>query len=338
MKKLLATSLVLGFVATPLVFAEENHSDARKQELANQISALKAQYSDEEVLAALGTFESQETSETKSGFHGTLGTAIEIEEVRRGDGIKEGKIKYTLAQGSFRHDSLPGWDFGFYSGREELYNGNLKHAQYDRGVNSIQEIYVNRSYGIENGSVGWGLKLAGESIDKRTTPGAKVFGSYNLTSRFEIHGYALYHVEYKRGTGEFPYWEIEPGIGYKISDNSGAWLNLRLQEGQWKAKNGYSETEKEWIIKPGIWYSWGKLSASLWGEIGKFEKERDSDGAHLWTEDYVKIGVSSNYALTDNWRVFGEVSNKKIDFENGPQRNKFDGYIPLFIAGVNYSF
>ncbi len=332
-KTVVASSVILSLALSGYVFADEKEAVVQNVDLAVKIEKLKDDYSNAELLAALNL-----QQEKESKFHGTLGTNIEVERIVRDDGVNEGKLKYTLIQGNFRHDDLPGWDFGFYSGREELFNGNLKHAKYDRGVNSIQEIFVNRSYGFENGNIGWGLKLAGESIDKRTTPEVKVFGSYQLTENLDVHGYGLYHVEYKRGAGEFPYWEVEPGFGYKISDNSGAWLNFRYQVGEWNAKDGYSETETEWIIKPGIWYSWGKLSASLWGEFGSFEKERNSDSAHLWTEDYSKLGISANYPLSKSWRAFGEISYKKIDFKNGPERKGFDGYIPLFIAGVNYSF
>ncbi|MDN2483370.1 OmpG porin family protein [Vibrio agarivorans] len=345
-KTVVATSLLCSMTLVTSIQAEEVEKPAqadavvaeitaeqKNRALNSEIEQLKEEYSTAELLTALNA-----PKREKSGFHGTLGTNVEVERVIRDDGVNEGKVKYTLAQGSFRHDDLPGWDFGFYSGREELFNGNLKHAKYDKGVNAIQEIFVNRSYNHSKGNVGWGLKLAGESIDQRTTPGAKIFGSYQLNDRLSLNGYVLYHVEYKRGTGEFPYYEVEPGLGYKISDNSGAWVNFRYQVGEWNAKDGYKETETEYIIKPGIWYSWGKLSASLWGEFGSFEKERNSDGAHLWTEDYSKLGISANYPLSNSWRVFSEVSYKKMDLESGPERDKFDGYIPLFILGVNYSF
>ncbi|EOX4130549.1 OmpG porin family protein [Vibrio cholerae] len=333
-KKLVVSAVLLSSAISGVVLAEDTTiSEQKSDQLAQKIEQLKSEYSTAELLTALDMPKVEE-----SKLHGTFGSNIEIERTIRDDGVNEGKIKYTLAQGNFRHDDLPGWDFGFYSAREELFNGNLKHAKYDRGVNSIQEIYANRNYGFDKGSLGWGVKLAGESIDQRTTPEAKVFGSYQITDNLQMHGYALYHVEYKRGTGEFPYWEVEPGFGYNISSNSGAWLNLRYQVGEWKAKNGYAETETEWIIKPGIWHSWDKLSASLWGEFGLFEKERNSDSSHLWTEDYAKLGISANYPLSDNWRMFSEVSYKKIKFESGSERTKFDGYIPLFIIGVNYSF
>lgn len=332
-KTVVASSILFSLTLSGYTFAEEEKKETQGAELAAKVEQLKADYSTAELLTALDVPKQEEAK-----FHGTLGTNVEVERVIRDDGVNEGKVKYTLLQGNFRHDDLPGWDFGFYSGREELFNGNLKHAKYDRGVNAIQEIFINRSYGHDKGHIGWGVKLAGESIDKRTTPEAKVFGSYQLTNNLEMHGYALYHVEYKRDAGEFPYWEVEPGFGYKISDNSGAWLNFRYQVGEWNAKDGYAETETEWIIKPGIWYSWGKLSASLWGEFGSFEKERNSDSAHLWTEDYSKVGISANYPLSKSWRMFGEASYKKLDLESGPERDAFDGYIPLFILGVNYSF
>ncbi len=332
-KTVVASSVCLALTFSGASLAEQTAQTEKQAQLAATVAELKSEYSHAELLTALNLPQSKE-----SKFHGTFGTNVEVERVIRDDGVSEGKVKYTMIQGGFRHDDLPGWDFGFYSGREELFNGNLKHAKYNRGVNSIQEIYVNRSYNHDKGNYGWGLKLAGESIDKRTTPGGKVFGSYQLTDRLGMHGYALYHVEYKREAGEFPYWEIEPGFGYKINDNTGAWLNFRYQEGQWKAKDGYSETETEWIIKPGIWHNFGKLSASLWGEFGLFEKTVDATGAHAWTEDYSKLGVSANYPLSDSWRMFGEMSYKKIKFESGAARTQFDGYIPLFIVGVNYSF
>jgi hypothetical protein len=273
----------------------------------------------------------------KGRFHGTLGTNVEVEQVRRDDGLNEGKVKYTFAQGSFRHDDLPGWDFGFYSGREYLYNGDLFSATYDRGTNAIQELFVNRNYGFERGNIGWGVALKSESIDERTTPEGKVFGSYQITDRFDFHGYAMYNIEFKQNRGNFNYWEIEPGFGYKIADNSGAWLNFRLQQGEWVPKQGAKELETEWIIKPGVWYSWGKLSASLWGEFGKFEKEASATSAHLWTETYSKVGISANYPIAKNWRVFGETSYKWQDFKDGNDE-EFGGYIPVFIAGINYSF
>lgn len=345
-KTVLATSIALASLYMTPVLAEEGNTQATESaevqgtattkeanQSKGQLVAVKEEVSTAELLTVTNQQEKEE-----GRLHGTIGSNIEIERVVNDRGVNEGKVKYTLAQGNFRHDDLPGWDFGFYSGREDLFTGNLKHADYNRGVNAIQEIYVNKAYGLERGSVGWGLKLASESIDKRTTPGGKVFGSYQLTDNLEVHGYGLYHVEYKRDQGEFPYWELEPGLGYKISDNSGAWLNFRYQVGEWKGKDGTRQTETEYIIKPGIWYSWGKLSASLWGEFGSFEKENDITGQHEWTEDYSKLGISANYPIAKNWRVFTEVSYKKIDYKEGAQKSEFEGYIPLFIAGINYSF
>ncbi|MFH5070368.1 OmpG porin family protein [Enterobacter cloacae complex sp. 2024EL-00215] len=332
-KTVLATSTALIFLFSGATMADEKRKDDKNEKLATKIQELRSQYSTAELLSAL------DMPEQDAGvFHGMLGTGVEFEQTKRGDGVNEGKIKYTLIQGNFRHDTLPGWDFGFYSGREELYNGELTHATYDRGVNAIQEIYVNRSYGLSRGSLGWGVKLASESIDERTTPEAKLFGTYQISPDVEFHGYGLYHVEYKRGTGEFPYWEIEPGFGFKFTDTSGAWLNFRYQVGQWRPKSGDGEIEKEWIIKPGIWFNSGKLSYSFWGEFGSFVKTRDSNSAHLWTEDYAKLGVSGNYEISKSWRLFSEASYKKLKYQSGENRERFNGYIPLFIIGVNYTF
>ncbi|MEF1184921.1 OmpG porin family protein, partial [Vibrio sinaloensis] len=184
-KTVVASSVLLTLAFSGVSFAEDlTEPQAEKDaKLAAAVEQLKSEYSNAELLTALSVPQQEE-----SKFHGTLGSNVEVERLIRDDGVNEGKVKYTIAQGSFRHDDLPGWDFGFYSGREELFTGNLKHADYNRGVNSIQEIYVNRSYNHEKGNIGWGLKLAGESIDQRTTPGGKVFGSYQLTDRLGMHG------------------------------------------------------------------------------------------------------------------------------------------------------
>ncbi|MGL4448978.1 MAG: OmpG porin family protein [Shewanella sp.] len=318
--------------------SENSHGRERSIALSDKVSQLKDEYSTAELLAALG-----QSKQDEGKFHGSLGSNMEVEHVDREDGLAEGKIKFTLAQGNFRHDDLQGWDFGFYSGREELYNGNITHANYNRGVNSIHELFVNRTYKMQSGYYGWGTKLAMESADKRTTPEVKIFGGYNITERLTASGYAMYHVEYKRNAGEFDYWEMEPGLGYKLNETTGMWLNVRYQEGQWQPKSGNNENEREWFIKPGVWHNWGKLTTSLWGEFGIFDKEKDGNSDPLWREKYAKYGVSANYPLTTAWNVFGEFSYKSIsydnyDYNNGGKKNRFGGYIPLFVLGVNYNF
>ncbi|MEZ9060383.1 OmpG porin family protein [Vibrio pelagius] len=334
-KTVVASSILFSLTLSGYAFANDTDESAGiTPELKSKVQALSDEFSKAEILTAIG-YEKPENSK----LHGSLGTNLEVERFNRDDGISEGKLKYTLAQGNFSHEDLPGWGFGFYSAREELFSGNLKHADYNRGVNAIQEVWINKSNGFDGGSWGWQFAMKGESIDKRTTPEGKVFGNYQLTDRLDIHGYAMYHVEYKRGAGEFRFWEIEPGFGYKIADNMGAWINFRYQEGEWHDKSaGHVNSEAEWIIKPGIWRSFGDFSASIWGEFGGFEKTRESDGATEWTEDYAKVGVSANYPLTKHWRLFGEVSYKTIDFNKKGINPRMDGDTSVGIIGVNYSF
>lgn len=305
----------------------------RDNKLKAQIEALKREYSIAELMSALG-----EKPEADSSFHGSLGSNIEVEHIEREDGVTEGKVKITLAQGNFRHDDLPGWDVGFYSGREELYSGPLTHADYNRGVNSINEIYANRAYNTDDGYYGWGVKLAQESLDKRTMPEVKIFGGYNISDNLTFNGYGLYQIQYKRNTGDFSYWEIEPGLAYKLSERSGIWLNFRYQEGLWSPKAGDQENETEWFIKPGVFYNWGELSASLWGEFGEFKKDNNTNGNKIWREKYAKYGLSTNLKLNRNWSLFGEFSYKNISFDNYGDNRRFGGYIPLLIMGVNYNF
>ncbi len=288
----------------------------------------------------LGLTNKAEKSRQK--FHGTLGSNVEIEHLSRGDGIEEGKVKVTYMQGNFRHDGLPGWDFGFYAGREELYSGKLLEADYNRGVNAIEEVYVNKNFKINDKfNVGLGGKLASESIDKRLTPEIKAFTSYQITDKLDFHGYGLFHTEFKRDIGKFHYWEMEPGFGYKLADNMGMWLNFRYQEGYWHPSDdlAYKEDEQEMIIKPGAWYNWDKFSASVWAEIGWFEKNNSDLDIHAWSEDYVKVGLSGNYRLTDSWRLFGQASYKFTDYTAGADKDTtFDGETWGVVVGLDYSF
>lgn len=334
-KTVVASSILLALAFSGASLANEKISP-EGAELKSKLAALEGEYSKAELLAALNA-EPREDSK----LHGTIGTNIEIEEWSgsnsRGESWEGGKVKYSLANGNFRHEDLPGVDFGFYMAREFNYGGSLFSADYD-GVNDITEIYLNKSYGIENGNIGWGVKYAQESADKRSTPEGKVFGSYQINDWLDVHGYGLYHVEIKQNLGNFDYWEVEPGLGFKIADNMGAWINFRYQQGIWDAKgNADKEVETETIIKPGMWYSFGKLGTALFAEIGSFEKENDRTGSRLHSEDYVKIGASANYPLTQNWRIFGEFSYKTVDIEYGDGATG-DNTLPFGLIGVNYSF
>ena len=317
---------------------KERKQQERTNRLQAEINAIKSEYSNAELLAAL----SLEEKESNSGLHGTLGTGFEIEGDRRTDNFHGGKVKFNIAQGNFRHDSLPGWEFGFYSGREQFYTGSVEHGNFtanDPYMNSIQEVYANRTYNLDRGAIGWGIKLGGESADDRTVPEGKIFGSYNLTDAIDFHGYAMYHVEIKQDRGDFYYYELEPGFGFKLTEDTGAWMNFRYQVGNWRPNSGRKETELEWIIKPGIWHRINnELTLSLWGEFGQFNKEDTNTNDKIWKESYQKYGISANYLLTKTWTIFGEVSYKRVLYTDYDGGNRFDGYLPLIAAGVNYSF
>ena len=334
-KTVVAMSLALIFSGHALAETEQVE---QKQETTTPVNALESQVSTADLLTAVNPPPKKE-----GRLHGTLSSKIEIEQWRYDDQGKDegmrngGKVKYVLAEGNFRHDDLPGWDFGFHSSREDIFEGEPLDQDYQMN-NSILEIYANRNYNKDWGNIGWGVKLGSESADDRWMPEVKGFGSYKITDKLDVHGYALYHIEHKRGQGDFNYFEIEPGFGYQIADNMGAWLNFRYQHGTWVPNsNSDKEVETEVIVKPGVWYGFGKLSASLWGEFGKFEKENDRTGAHLWKEDYWKLGVSANYPLSKQFRLVGELSYKSVEFEN-TANTKFDGYLPFGMIGINYSF
>ncbi|EEX32207.1 MULTISPECIES: OmpG porin family protein [Vibrio] len=334
-KTVVASSVLLALTISGVAIANEK-INPEEAELKAKLSALENEYSKAELLTALNA-EPREDSK----LHGTIGTNVEIEqwkEVKNGEVLNNGgKVKYSLANGNFRHEDWAGVDFGFYMAREFNYSGELFSADHD-GVNDITEIYLNKSYAIDNGSIGWGVKYAQESADKRSTPEGKVFGSYQINDWLDFHGYALYHVEIKQNLGNFDYYELEPGFGFKIAKNMGAWINFRYQQGVWDAKgDSDKEVETETIIKPGMWYSFGHWSAALFAEIGKFDKENDRTGASLHSEDYVKLGASANYPISKNWSVFGEFSYKTVDVVFGDGQDG-ENTLPFGLIGVNYSF
>lgn len=258
--------------------------------------------------------------DTTGGWHGNVSWGLEYEEWRCTSGCATneagGKTKVTLLNLSLR--PVEGLSFGAYLGREFSHDNN-------NADNIISEVWVTRNF---PGNVWLGGVIAGESGDNRLDVGVKAGGSYQLSETVDLHGYAFVKHRFagKPGGGVGNYFEIEPGLGFKFSDTMGGWLNLRYQGWDWET----FDDEREVILKPGVWFSpGGKLSGSLWAEIGKFEKK-----AVQYTEDYVKIGVSADYKLTDMSRLSGSVSYKWRTDRDGIADTERERVYPFI--GVNY--
>lgn len=117
MKKTVATASVLMVIAishnTSAEEADTTATGTSIVELNKEIEQLKESYSTAELLTAINP----PKRESKSRLHGNLGTNVEVELVKRDDGVNEGKVKYTLAQGSFGMTTYQGGTLDFI--REE---------------------------------------------------------------------------------------------------------------------------------------------------------------------------------------------------------------------------
>jgi OMPG-porin 1 family len=259
-------------------------------------------------------------AQDKTGWNGSVSWGIEYEEWSCTEGCatdeRGGKTKVTLLNLSLR--PVEGLSFGAYLGRE--FPNNSADAD-----NIITEVWVTKS--LPNNFWVGGV-IANESGDNRLDVGIKAGGSYQITDTVDIHGYAFvkHRFKGKPGGAEGDYFEIEPGFGFKFSDQAGAWLNFRYQGWDWDTL----DDEREWIVKPGVYYNpGGNLSGSLWAEIGKFEKE-----AVQYTEEYVKIGVSADYKLSDRAKLSGSISNKWRTDTDGLAATEKKRLYPFI--GVNY--
>jgi hypothetical protein len=222
----------------------------------------------------------------EDGWHGSLSFGTEVERWSCEDGCSSdeagGKTKASMLNLSLRPSGVEGLSIGIYHGREFPHDGSKQ--------NIITEFWANQAI-TDNFSLG-GV-LASESGDNRFDVGVKAGETIDLGNGFDSHGYGFVKHRFAGDTGglEGNYFELEPGIGLKLNEAFGGWLNFRYQGWDWDT----AADEREWIIKPGVWHHpEGKFDYALWAEIGEFQK-----AALDYTEDYVKLGLSANYKFTE---------------------------------------
>jgi OMPG-porin 1 family len=269
---------------------------------------------------ALSAMTGAAIAQDKPGWHGSVSWGLEYERwsCESGCATSEagGKTKVTLLNLSLR--PVDGLSFGAYLGREFSHDSN-------NADNIITEVWVTKN--LPN-NIWVGGVIANESGDNRLDVGIKAGGSVQLSDTVDLHGYAFvkHRFKGKPGGAEGNYFEIEPGLGFKFSDQMGAWINFRYQGWDWDTL----DDEREWIVKPGVYYNpGGNLSGSLWAEIGKFEKK-----AVEYTEEYVKLGVSLDYKLSDTSKLSGSVSHKWRTDKDGIAGTEKERVYPFI--GVNY--
>jgi hypothetical protein len=193
--------------------------------------------------------------------------------------------KKAEAFGYFTHTDYTGLYGGFYLAREKNYRqgfetvgpNDFRNNVMDR-PNTIQEIYLGKTYFADFGELGAEVMLGKESVRDGLKYRPKVHGRYEFANGLSISGYGMVLVQNYDGPSqsvaadrEFLETELQPGVGYKINDHMGMWVNARLRDRtQQRALYGDLK-EKERFVELGLWKNFGELYTSLRVRSGTFE-------------------------------------------------------------------
>lgn len=218
------------------------------------------------------------------------------------------------ASGYFTLGDYPGWFGGFYLGRELNYRRGLdrvgqsdfRNTEVDK-ANTINELYLGKTYFGEFGEVSAELMVGSESQRDGLKYRPKVSGRYEFANGVSVFGYGM--VLYQSYTGpsqsvaidrEYLETELQPGVGYKINDHLGVWVNYRLRDRtQTRALFGDLK-ESERFVEFGVWKNFGELYTSVRLRSGTFE---------MWDTLDNQVSTRNNTLRKDKGhRLLGEIS------------------------------
>ncbi|MGL6100139.1 MAG: OmpG porin family protein [Fusobacteriaceae bacterium] len=287
-----------------------NEDQIRFFELEKELESLKAK---------------KEIKEFK--FTGFVGTKVEIEELSKD--VNEGKVKFVLSEGSFKHNDYENWSLFYHVAKEQYF----KSKMWDRSgspQNTIVEIVPRYSKPLKDdkGSAAFEFIYTSESIDDRDAVKLKPSLYYKINDKVAFNYYTLIGREFKGGNrDDYEMFEMEPGLSYKFNDNTGAGVNYFMKWGQ---TSNEKFTERERFFKPYIWRNFEDLGLglSLWSEVGPY-KNKAGD-----RNNNTKVGISGNKSLTESLKLIGEVSYKREEKKKSDE--KID--ITLMMLGLQYSF
>ncbi|MNQ90017.1 hypothetical protein D3C85_1053440 [compost metagenome] len=203
------------------------------------------------------------------GLHGSIGSSIEIDDVRWSDSEKNsGNFKLATMQAFLKHDELPNWYFGFYNAREDNYSGEFSNQDFKHN-NTINEVYVGHIFETYRGNIGTEVLVGSETATKRWKSRFKVWQDLRLTDKWGIAGYA--YGEYQprsnepgNGDLEQTIYEIEPAIQYRINSDLGLFLRPYYYYNRQVRENYGNIIEEEGKITAGFWKNWYPLLTSMY--------------------------------------------------------------------------
>lgn len=260
------------------------------------------------------------------------------------------------ASGYFTHPDHPGFYGGFYVARELNYrqgfekvgSNDFRNNVID-GSNTVQELYLGKTYFGDFGELGAELMVGQESQRDGLKYRPKVHGRYEFANGISLNGYGTVLIQTYNGPSqsvaadrEVFETEIQPGIGYKINDHMGLWANLRLRDRtQQRALYGDLK-ESESFVEVGMWKNFGELYTSLRMRSGTFDMwdtldYKDSTRNSTIRKDKINRLVGSvSMPLTDKMRALVDVGYlwESYGIERAGAVSKLKS--PLFAIGLRY--
>ncbi len=276
---------------------------------------------------------------------GNIGIGNETEAVRFDNPAQmdRGHQKWEVA-GFFQNNSKsPGWFGGFYMMREDGFTGPWEDQTYTGG-NSVGEIYLGKFVEASKGNWGAEVMVGHESAPDAYKVRPKVFGWYPLTDKLGLSGYAMYVMQNTRQEETdkpeqmMTELETEPKLEYRISDAFGvnvkAFLRDRHQEmpSDWHA----DRHEREYALKPGIYYNFSKLKTTLWAEYGDWKLTTPAETLKAF--NYWRIGSTADYPLMDDLLFTSELGYQENFDPEGPWDMTSESYQVFVKLGVKYLF
>jgi len=282
----------------------------------------------------------------------------DIDKISRDQPAGDDAVNKTKAEafGYFTHSDFPGVYGGFYVARETNYSQRFEAVgpnDFRNNVvdsrNTIQEIYFGKTFFGDFGELGAELMLGQESQRDGLKYRPKVHGRYEFANGLSVNGYGMVLVQNYDGPSqsvavdrEFLETELQPGVGYKINDHMGVFLNVRLRDRTQQRAMFGDLKEKERFVELGLWKNFGDLYTSLRVRTGRFEMwdtldYQDATRNSTIRQDKIHRLVGSiSMPLTDKLRALVDVGYlwEKYDIERAGAVSKLSA--PVFAVGLRY--
>lgn len=282
----------------------------------------------------------------------------DIDKISRDQPAGDNAVNKKKAEtfGYFTHADYPGLYGGFYVAREINYGERSETVGPNEfrnnvvvGSNSAQEVYFGKTFFGDFGELGTEMMLGQESGRDGLKYRPKMHGRYEFANDLSVYGYGTVLVQNYDGPSqsvavdrEVLETEFQPGVGYKINDHMGVFMNVRLRDRTQQRAMFGDLKEKERFVEIGLWKNFGELYTSLRVRSGTFEmwdtlKDQDSTRNNTIRRDKVNRLVGSiSVPVASKLRALVDVGYlwEKYDLAGIGAKSKLKS--PLFAVGLRY--